>query len=110
MGQFGEFKEFQFTGSFSPLYDTTSNQPPVDSLLMVSGTTYTGNWQQLFMVTASWFVELSGSLQGPGKVGGAANPQWTFSFPTNTNLKGNFVKVRLTSGSMVIASQGKNNI
>ena len=99
MGQFGTFKEYQFTGSYSPLYDLT-NPPPGQSLIMLSGSSYTGSvWQELYFVTSSWFVALSGSIQG-----NVQNICW----PTNTKLVGKFTAVRLTSGSIVLASQGKN--
>jgi len=93
MGTQGPFKEYIFTGTSTSVYSTT-NPPPPTSLLITDTTSHDGNWHSIYIVSASRFTALSGSLQGA-----AAN-----IFPTNSTLTGNFVTIKLATG-VVIANQ-----
>ena len=109
MGTQGEFKEYAYTGSlvgdghnnkvfmYSPLYNLT-NTPPPSGVIIKSGSTHLGPFQQLYFVTASQVVALSGSLQGD-----LTSSVW----PTGATLFGMFTAVRINTG-IVLASYGKS--
>lgn len=93
MGTRGEFKEYQNTSSLYGLDARTI--PPISAYMITSGTTLTGHFSQLYVVSASTMVAVSGSI------GGTVNGQ---IWPTNTTVHGDITVVRVSSG-IVIAYQ-----
>lgn len=100
MGQSGEFKEYQNTGSaatnwspYSP-YSIT-NPPPTSGMFWNSTTTdlvTSGSFQKIYVSAAATFTVLSGSIQPP---------PLGVSLAAGTNMFGQFTKIRLSAGSII---------